>query len=401
MSKTSFRVAIILSLLVLSALPSLAWDETGHKLVAYIAWQRMTPDVREKVVKILLSAPEDAQLSTFYMLYGPRTVEARRREFFMFAATWSDVIKDKAFETRYGKYNHSDWHYYDTLWTEKDGKIEFLKAPDDGGKLMEKLADFDKVIRGNAPNAEKAIAIAWLEHLIGDLHQPLHTSGRVTGDDAKGDEGGNKFSIKSKDTGRAMKLHAFWDGVIGQNIPNTADVCESDYLDPIGQAILKAFPADTLKDRLAPAKYDVWEKESVDISTKEVYKGVNKGEVPSDEYRKKALNIAEERIALAGYRLGDLFNDVFGVKPIATAADIPCKIIRRVKYPVTQTSSEKQTLEIALLDQCPIEVAARPMYTFMIDGKPVMKEYDVIQIFKTEAAARKFAAANNITDIIF
>ena len=39
-----------------------AWDETGHKITAYIAWQRMTPATRERVIKILTSAAEDSQL---------------------------------------------------------------------------------------------------------------------------------------------------------------------------------------------------------------------------------------------------------------------------------------------------------------------------------------------------
>jgi hypothetical protein len=34
--------------------------------------------------------------------------------------------------------------------------------------------------------------------------------------------------------------------------------------------------------------------------------------MPSDKYKKEALKIAEERLALAGYRMGDLFNSIFG-----------------------------------------------------------------------------------------
>jgi len=70
-------------------------------------------------------------------------------------------------------------------------------------------------------------------------------------------------------------------------------------------------------------------------------------------------------------------------------------------YPVTQNSSVKQTLEISLLDLCPTQIAARPMYSFMIDGKPVMKEYDVLKTFKNEAEAKKYAVDNKITDVVF
>src|SRR5207244_9612999 len=130
------RAILFAGILCLLNVPAFSWDETGHKITAYIAWQQMTPDVRDKVIKILLAAPEDAQLSTFYMPYGSRSDEARRREFFMFVATWADVIRDRHFETREKKYDNGNWHYHDTLWTVKDGKVAFLPSPEDGGKLM-------------------------------------------------------------------------------------------------------------------------------------------------------------------------------------------------------------------------------------------------------------------------
>ena len=58
-----------------------AWDEVGHKSTAYIAWQQMTPAVRDAVIKLLTSAPEDSQLATFYASYGSRTEDSRKREF--------------------------------------------------------------------------------------------------------------------------------------------------------------------------------------------------------------------------------------------------------------------------------------------------------------------------------
>lgn len=305
-------------------IPAFAWDETGHKITAYIAWQRMTPEVRDKVIGILRDAPEDSQLSAFYMLYGTRSEEARKREFFMMAANWPDIIKDKDMSTRYKNYNHSNWHYFDTLWIQKDGKVEFVTATKDMGQLMEKLADFDKVIRGTGSDAEKAIAIAWLEHLIGDLHQPLHTTGRALDDgDKKGDQGGNLFSLTPKGAKDRLNLHSFWDSIIKQNMPNKDDACDADYIDPIGQKIIKAFPYSSVQNRIADNKYDMWEKESIDIATTEVYKGVKRYEMPSDDYKKKALKIAEERMALGGYRLGDLFNEVFGTPPPIKVPPIP------------------------------------------------------------------------------
>lgn len=322
MFNSVLRAIFISAAALLLSTAAFAWDETGHKITAYIAWQQMTPEVRDKVIKILRSAPEDSQLATFYMPYGSRSEDARKREFFLIAATWADIIKDRDAGVRYDNYNHSNWHYFDTLWMQKDGKVVIVPDAEPNGHMMEKLADFDKVIRGSASNSDKAIAIAWLEHLIGDLHQPLHATARAAGDDdKKGDQGGNLFSLTPKGAKDKLNLHSYWDGIIRQNFPNTNDACEADYLYPIAQSIIKDFPYSKLQSRIANNKYEVWEKESIEIATTEVYKGLKRYEMPSDDYKKKSLKIAEERMALGGYRLGNLLNEVFGAP--STPAVLP------------------------------------------------------------------------------
>ena len=381
-----------------------AWDEAGHKISAYIAWQRMTPETREKVIKILLSAPEDSQIGAFYASNGSRTLDTRKREFFMVMATWPDIIRDAKYEVRNKKYANSPWHYADTFWQWKDGKAVIIDSQEPGGLAMQKLNDFNQMIHSTASDAEKAVAIAWLEHLVGDIHQPLHTSGKVTDGNPKGDQGGNLFLLTPKGTPRDKQenLHWFWDSIVVRYIPNAKDQCDADFLDPIAQDIIKLYPYEKLKDKMNDGKFDVWAKESLDIATSVVYKDLKFFEIPSDKYKKKAFEIAQERLALAGYRMGDLFNEAFGSSSTVAAANaIPCKIIRKVMYPVTHSSSVKQTLEISLLDLCPTNFAARPMYSFIIDGKPVNKEYDVLKTFKTEAEAKKYAVENNITDVVF
>ena len=397
------RLVVLFALVGCISVPAFAWDEVGHKITAYIAWQRMTPEVREKVFKILQSAPEDSHIGAYYLMYGSRSADSRKREYFMLMATWADIIRDRAYPVRAKNYDHGDWHYNNTFWKYDGGKVVMIDNMPKTGFAMDKLAEFSALIRSSAPDSEKAVAIAWLEHLIGDMHQPLHASGKVAPSTPEGDRGGNGFLLTPKGTKRDQQenLHWYWDSIIPRNFPNN-DKCDAEYIDPIAQDIIRKFPADKFKDRMLPGDFEGWKKESVNFATAEVYRGINFFEMPSEKYQKKALEIGQERMALAGYRMGDLFNEVFGTKtaPVAENA-IPCKIIRKVMYPVTQTSSVKQTLEIALLDLCPTQVAARPMYSFMIDGKMVMKEYDIIRTFKTEAEAKKYAAENNIADLSF
>ena len=312
------RVCLFSAVIFVFSIPALGWDETGHKISAYVAWQRMTPEVRARVIKILLDAPEDSQLATYYMSYGTRTEEIRKREYFMLVSTWADIIRDRNFETRYKKYHHSNWHYADTFWTQRDGKIEYLEAPDDGGKALERLVEYDKLIRGEAPDAQKAVAIAWLVHLIGDLHQPLHTSAHVTDLEPKGDQGGNMFSLTPKDTPRDKQenLHWFWDSIVMRNMPNSKNECDADYVDPLAQKIMKTYPFEKMQGRLAAGKFDDWVKESLTSAQTDVFSpDLKRFEMPSEKYKKKALKVAEERLALAGYRMAVLFNEVFGSAP--------------------------------------------------------------------------------------
>ena len=59
-----------LCLLMLAVVSSHAWDDVGHKITSFVAWQRMSPAARENVIRILRTAPEDSHLSAFYMQYG-------------------------------------------------------------------------------------------------------------------------------------------------------------------------------------------------------------------------------------------------------------------------------------------------------------------------------------------
>jgi hypothetical protein len=318
MKRVCLNVLFLAILWLVPATSAVAWDDVGHKITAYIAWQQMTPEIRERVIKILISAPEDSQLGTFYLPYGSRSDETRKREFFMIAATWPDIIRDRLFDTRYKKYHHSNWHYSDTFWTAKDGKVELLKAPDDGGLALEKIIEFMKLESGSAKDSEKAIGIAWLEHLIGDMHQPLHASARVTATEPKGDQGGNLFLLTPVGTPRDKQetLHWFWDSIVVRNDPNDKDQCDADFIDPIARGIMKKYTFAKLESRLALGDPERWKRESFEIASTQIFPpDLKRNEMPSQAYKKAAMKIAEERLALAGYRMGALFNQIFRTAP--------------------------------------------------------------------------------------
>jgi hypothetical protein len=316
MLKKFIKKLVLLTIVFIFVSPAVAWDSVGHKLSAYIAWQQMTPAVREKVIKILLNAPEDSDLSALYP-QDARSEAARQQELFMIASYWSDMIRDRKFKNRSDKYHHSNWHYSDTFWKMENGQLKILENPnEDGGKAVEKLFDFDKVLKNpNASDADKAIAIGWVLHLGGDIHQPLHTSARVTDLEPKGDQGGNLFLLSPKDAPREnqMNLHWFWDSIIGRVEKRKNDAPDAIYIPAIGKKIMKKYSFAKMQNRLNPGKFDQWQQESFKLATTEVFPPtLIRFQMPSASYTKKSFNIAEEQIALAGYRLGAMLNQIFG-----------------------------------------------------------------------------------------
>ncbi len=318
---------LILTFCVLFAVNSAAaWDEIGHKLSAYIAWERMTPEVRGKVVKILLDAPEDSDLNVLYDAYNSRSKAIKERELFMYAAIWSDVVRNRDFEVRYKNYNQGDWHYADIFWKQENGEAIILPDfPVASGKAIPKLYDFEKILRDSSySNKEKAIALAWFLHVGGDIHNPVHNGSRVTETEPKGDSGGNMF-ILQKPAGdqRGTNLHAFWDGIIGKVIPRKNDACDSDYLAPIAASMIKKYPYAKMQNRLNLSNYKAWNVEGFDLLSKVVYpKDLQREQMPSEKYRRQTFDVSEEQLTLAGYRLGETLNKIFSgdLPQVKTAA---------------------------------------------------------------------------------
>ncbi|MDM7922668.1 MAG: S1/P1 nuclease [Pyrinomonadaceae bacterium] len=316
MRQIALSTLFIAAIALFTASPSYAWDDVGHKITGYIAWQRMSPAAREKVVKILRSAPEDSHLSTFFLPYGPQSDEAKKLAYFMLVPTWADIVRDRTFAVRYEKYHHGNWHYDDTFWKLENGKVEFLSGFEEGGQAVPRLVEFEKVIIDPMKtDAEKAIAIAWIAHLTGDIHQPLHTSARVTDLEPKGDQGGNLFQLTPQGTPRdqALNLHWYWDSIVTRNIPYDNGFCDDEYVKSIAEAMMRAYPFEAERAKLTLGKYPDWQTENFQYAPTHVFSpDLKRFETPSDEYRRKAYRLAERQLAVAGYRLGETLNNVFG-----------------------------------------------------------------------------------------
>ena len=144
----------------------------------------------------------------------------------------------------------------------------------------------------------KSYDLTWLLHLVGDVHQPLHSATRVSSTQPDGDAGGNLVNIYNP--GCSGKLHAFWDDILGTSTnPNDAVT--------VGKSLPAPDPTQAGKSDAAD-----WVNESFEDAKTAVYVApIGAGSGPftiTAAYTDGALALAKQQVALAGTRLAKLLN---------------------------------------------------------------------------------------------
>jgi hypothetical protein len=297
---------------LLTASPAHAWDEVGHKVVARIAWDHMTPRAREQAVALLMAAPEDAGIRAL-MPQDARPLADRQRDLFVNTSVWADLIRSRTHPG--SRYAHSDWHYVNFFWEQRTPGGRVIDRPDvpRAGELLNRLAVYGASL-GNAslPQAERAVDLAWTLHLVGDGHQPMHNSARITPQDTAGDRGANSFLLGGLYP--FNNLHAYWDSLVGFSVPWTAaDRTEEDYVGSVARRIVAEYPQRRFAGRLLPGAFEEWSREGMRIAQRVGYPvWLERGERAPLRYRSVAWDAAEPRVAIAGYRLADLLNRTLG-----------------------------------------------------------------------------------------
>ena len=213
-----------------------------------------------------------------------------------------------AWDAAWHVYHHATWHYADFYWDVENGRP--YEIPGTGPDLVnagERVVAFHALLADStAADTTRAVALAWLLHLVGDIHQPLHCSSRVTPADTlpRGDLGGNTFAL---DAGH--NLHAYWDEILDRAIAPDPGEDSIAYATRMARRIERIHPRASLATPAASTDVVGWEREGLHVAQTVVYAGVTRGAPPSATYQAQALTVAERRIALAGYRLAALLND--------------------------------------------------------------------------------------------
>ena len=138
-------------------------------------------------------------------------------------------------------------------------------------------------------DAERAVALCWLLHLLGDLHQPLHTTQLIApGYLAAGDRGGNEIGVRNRSVA-ARDLHALWDGAAGSS-RDWRDL--SDLISGLGP----------VERREGVIDFRAWALESRALAGTAVYTESLRASVAAQSMRDRAPRFVPDRRYLDGMR---------------------------------------------------------------------------------------------------
>jgi hypothetical protein len=128
---------------------------------------------------------------------------------FMLSARWADDIR-----TRDRSQHRAQWHYINFPFKPNGQPLTVQTKPPEAVNIITALAENERLAKTDSDPTRKAIALTWLFHLVGDIHQPLHSAQIFTTGYPNGDRGGNSVCVRTKESNQAINLHRFWDGVI-------------------------------------------------------------------------------------------------------------------------------------------------------------------------------------------
>ncbi len=309
MNRSIPRVCVLGWLLAVAfAQSACAWNSFGHMMIAAVAYEQLTPTAQARVSKLL-------QLNPDYPTWISHTAKEERDELaFVIAATWADEIKsepgyvadgehpsgpDSARNVGYADHlQHRYWHFVDMPFSTDHSPLIPPATPN----AQTQIALFRKTLTSpTASDALKSYDLVWLLHLVGDVHQPLHTTSRFTRSQPHGDAGGNLVALCRKPC--RVELHGYWD-----NLPGTGKKAIV--------AVRRAAHLPTPEPRVAAIDDErQWIRESFMIAQNSVYiPPIGDGPGPwfiDRPYQSIAHRVARDRLALAGARLAHVLNEAF------------------------------------------------------------------------------------------
>jgi len=237
------------------------WGREGHRLIAELASRHVNSKARAEIARLL--APGETMQSV---------------------AAWADEVRPQRKET-------STWHYINL--PVDSPRSDWKAFCPESGCVIRAVEEMQARLRNRAlPAAERAEALKFLIHFVGDLHQPLHAGDRS-------DRGGNDVPVVFDN--RPSNLHSLWD----------TPLLERAARQPGWKERTVRHAGLFERRRLQKGTADDWAWEAHGISRDLVYPNLpaTRPAVIGDAYVNAAAPAIETQLRRAGLRLAKLLND--------------------------------------------------------------------------------------------
>jgi len=227
-----------LALLLLPS-PAFAWWEYGHETTAEVAMKLVKPRTKQSILWLL---KQQKVLET--PKCPVRTIEE--------ASVWPDCIKTLGDRFSYA----FSWHFQDV---EICKQFDLKEPCANGNCVSSQIARAQRMVADRElPTRDRLMALAFLVHFVGDLHQPLH------GSEHDGDQGGNKVKASYGVIPRT-NLHSIWDGLLADRAISSPPPGADGILSEVSPEQRAELAKGTLQD---------WGRESWALAKTEVYGSV-------------------------------------------------------------------------------------------------------------------------------
>ena len=239
-----------------------AWGHDGHAAVGILAIGQLSAETRTQLEGVLGSVAEQTIVK---------------------ACNWPDTVRETA---------EWEWSYplhYINIPPGESGYSESRDCPDQ--KCATEAIKHYALELGDqqVSNEKRRQAFAWVCHLVGDLHQPLHAG-------YAHDRGGNEFEINFK--GEQTNLHNFWDrALIKDRVGDWQGLLR----------VLSQYPTVQTGDDWTGVMVDRWTEESHRLVEEELYPA--NPEI-TQNYADKSWAILQQRINTAASRLALIIESV-------------------------------------------------------------------------------------------
>lgn len=209
---------LIVPLLIAGSVPAHAWGCEGHEIVALIAVRHLQPQVAGQVNAILNASPVSAGLHRYCRTLGLPLIAD--------VASWADDVRSEQPDT-------GPYHYVNIPLGASRGKYDIAQTCQQGC-VVDAIQKFLQQMKTGKDAKERADALRYVIHFIGDIHQPLH-------DEDNGDEGGNCVAVDFEDESARItnqqhedyypNLHSVWDTGMLQNLLAEHDMTLEEFAD--------------------------------------------------------------------------------------------------------------------------------------------------------------------------